>query len=55
MDDTNSLFERGGGCHEVCAGEPQPMFQIYAEEVALALGVEGYRELCVSQGAEPRL
>ena len=55
MDDTNSLFERGGGCHEVCAGEPQPTFQIYAEEVALALGIEGYRELCEKQGVPPRL
>ena len=55
MDDTNSLFERGGGCHEVCAGEPQPTFQIYAEEVALALGLDGYRELCAAQGVTPRL
>lgn len=55
MDDTNDLFTRGGGCFEACAGEPQPMFQIYAEEVAIMLGVEGYRELCARQGAVPRL
>ena len=55
MDDTNDLFNRGGGCHEVCAGEPQPVYQIYAEEVALALGVEGYRELCALEGTAPRL
>jgi hypothetical protein len=55
MDDTNDLFQRGGGCYEACAGEPQPMFQIYAEEVTLMLGVEGYRSLCASQGVRPRL
>jgi hypothetical protein len=31
------------------------MFQIYAEEVALMIGVEGYRSLCTSQGVRPRL
>jgi hypothetical protein len=55
LDDENDLFSRGGGCFEVCAGEPQPLFQIYAEEVALALGLEGYRELCAAQGVQPRL
>jgi len=55
VDSENTLFERGGGCHESCACEPQPMFQIYAEEVALALGVEGYRALCAATGETPRL
>jgi hypothetical protein len=55
MDDTNSLFERGGGCHDVCVCEPQSVFQIYAEEVSLALGVEGYRELCEKVGEPARL
>jgi hypothetical protein len=55
LDDENDLFNRGGGCYEACAGEPQYMFQVYAEEVALALGVEGYRELCARVGVEPRL
>ena len=55
LDDTNSLFERGGGCHEVCACDAQPMFQIYAEEIALALGTDGYRELCQQRGVPPRL
>ncbi len=55
MDDTNSLFERGGGCHEICANEAQPVFQIYAEEVALALGPDGYRELCTKTGEQARL
>lgn len=55
MDDTNSLFERGGGCHDACEGAAEPVFQIYAEEVALVLGVEGYRELCAVQGVPARL
>ena len=55
LDDENDLFNRGGGCYENCAGEPQFMFQIYAEEVALALDIDGYRELCARVGAEPRL
>jgi hypothetical protein len=55
MDDTNDLFSRGGGCHEPCAGEGQFVFQIYAEEVAIMLGIDGYRELCAAQGVEPRL
>lgn len=55
MDDTNDLFTRGGGCFEACAGEAQPVFQIYAEEVAIMLGVDGYRALCAQQGVAPRL
>ena len=55
LDDENDLFTRGGGCYEDCAGEPQFMFQTYAEEVALALGVDGYRELCARVGEKPRL
>jgi hypothetical protein len=55
IDDTNDLFLRGGGCHEVCAGEPQPMFQIYAEELVLMIGRAGYRELCIRMGETPRL
>lgn len=55
LDDENDLFNRGGGCYEDCARDPEPMFQIYAEEVALAIGVEGYRELCARVGVEPRL
>ncbi len=55
MDDENDLFHRGGGCFENCAGEPVPMFQLYAEEVALMLGVDGYRELCKIVGEQPRL
>lgn len=55
MDDTNSLFERGGGCHEACTCEAQPLFQIYAEEVALALGLDGYRALCAQRQVSARL
>jgi hypothetical protein len=55
IDDTNDLFTRGGGCHELCAGPPQAMFQIYAEEVVLMIGRSGYRELCVKMGETPRL
>jgi hypothetical protein len=55
LDDENDLFNRGGGCYEDCAGEAQFMFQIYAEEVALSLGVEGYRELCDKMSVTPRL
>ncbi|MFN4293946.1 MAG: hypothetical protein ACK4JD_07430 [Thermoflexales bacterium] len=55
LDDENDLFNRGGGCYEDCAGDPEYVFQIYAEEVALALGVAGYRELCAFAGVTPRL
>jgi len=57
VDDENDLFNRGGGCYENCAGagEGEYMFQIYAEEVALALGLAGYRELCARMGESPRL
>lgn len=55
VDDDNSLFERGGGCHEKCAGEPRPMFQIYAEETVLAIGLDGYHKLCAATGESPRL
>jgi hypothetical protein len=55
LDDENDLFNRGGGCNEACECEPQFMFQIYAEEVALAIGIEGYRELCAAMGEQPRL
>ncbi|MDW8396645.1 MAG: hypothetical protein RMM31_10435 [Anaerolineae bacterium] len=54
LDDTSPLFERGGGCREACA-EAQPVFQVYAEETALALGIEGYRQLCRAVGVEPLL
>lgn len=55
LDDENDLFNRGGGCNEACDCPAQQVFQIYAEETALALGVEGYRELCEMAGVEPRL
>lgn len=55
LDDDNDLFNRGGGCYEACECDPQPVFHIYAEETALALGVEGYRELCARVGIAPRL
>lgn len=55
IDDENDLFNRGGGCHEACACAPQFLFQVYAEEVALALGMAGYRELCAAMGEQPRL
>jgi len=54
LDDANDLFQRGGGCYEPC-DDAQPVFQVYAEEVALALGVEGYRQLCQLAGVPPRL
>ena len=54
LDSDNDLFERGGGCCQ--AGETaQPVFQVYVEETALALGLDGYRELCAQAGVEPRL
>lgn len=55
LDDENDLFNRGGGCYEDCACDPEYVFQIYAEEVALALGLDGYRELCVAVGVPPRI
>lgn len=55
IDEENDLFERGGGCNEACACAPEHMFQIYAEEVSLALGIDGYHELCQKAGVEPRL
>jgi Fe-S-cluster containining protein len=54
IDDENDLFERGGSCSAACAAA-QPLFQIYAEEVAHVLGVEGYRELCRHAQEAPRL
>lgn len=55
LDDENDLFNRGGGCYEDSACDPEYVFQIYAEEVALALGLDGYRELCVAVGVPPRI
>jgi len=54
LDDENDLFQRGGCCCEP-GDDAQPVFQIYAEETALALGVEGYRQLCAHAGVPPRL
>lgn len=54
LDVENSLFDRGGGCYEHCA-TAQPVFQVYAEETAMVLGVDGYRRLCKHVGVEPRL
>jgi hypothetical protein len=54
LDSENALFEHGGGCYENCA-VIQPVFQVYAEETSMVLGVDGYRELCVKAGVEPRL
>ncbi len=53
LDSDNPLFERGGGCHAACE-QPQVVFQVYAEETALGLGVEGYRELCKRVGIAPK-
>ena len=55
MDYENSLFDRGHGCFEGCVCAPQPVFQIYAEETALAIGLDGYRALCEATGEAPRL
>ena len=54
LDDDNDLFERGGSCSEACS-EAQPIVQVYAEEASLALGLDGYRELCRRAGLTPRL
>lgn len=54
LDEDNDLFQRGGSCAQPAA-DPQPVIQIYAEEVSLALGVEGYRRLCARAGLTPRL
>lgn len=54
LDSENSLFEHGGGCYENCA-VIQPVFQVYAEETSMVLGVDGYRELCGKVGVEPRI
>jgi hypothetical protein len=55
LDDENSLFERGGGCEQPGESPGPPAFQVHAEETALALGVDGYRELCALRGVVPRL
>ncbi len=55
IDSDNDLFSRGGGCHDECPGTLSPIFQIYAEEISIMLGVEGYRELCAIQQETPRL
>jgi Fe-S-cluster containining protein len=54
LDDHNVLFGTGGGCYED-GGNLQFVFQIYAEEVALVLGVDGYRDLCAAMDVAPRL
>jgi hypothetical protein len=54
LDADNPLFDEGGGCYERCATR-QHVFQVYAEETAFVLGVEGYRELCQRMGVTPRL
>jgi Fe-S-cluster containining protein len=54
VDDENNLFGRGGSCSAAC-GVAQPVFQVYAEEVAHVIGIDGYRELCARVGVEPRL
>jgi Fe-S-cluster containining protein len=54
IDDENDLFSRGGTCSEACA-TTQPVFQVYAEEVAHVLGLAGYRRLCEMTGQNPRL
>jgi Fe-S-cluster containining protein len=54
LDKENSLFEHGGGCSASSATQ-RPVFQVYAEETAMALGVEGYRELCRRVSVAPSL
>jgi hypothetical protein len=54
LDHDNELFDRGGGCRENCP-VAEPIFQTYAEETSLILGVDGYRELCALTGVSPRL
>ena len=54
LDSDNSLFDHGGGCYEACT-EVQSVFQVYAEETAMVLGLDGYRELCSRVGTIPRL
>lgn len=54
LDSDNDLFERGGGCRAQ-SQQARPVFQVYAEEVALVLGVDGYRDLCRQAGEQPRL
>jgi Fe-S-cluster containining protein len=54
LDAENDLFERGGGCHETCADE-QYVFQVYAEEMVMAIGRDRYHALCQRVGVPPRL
>lgn len=54
LDSGNSLFEHGGGCYQD-AIDAQPVFQVYAEETSMALGIDGYRELCRRAGVQARL
>ena len=54
LDSENTLFNQGGGCFRECA-TMQQVFQVYAEETAMVLGIDGYRELCRQAGIEPRL
>jgi len=55
LDDENSLFERGGGCEQAGDAPGEPAFQVHAEEIVLALGLDGYHELCALRGVTPRL
>ena len=55
-DRDNAVFSAGHCCSVPCAAAAaEPVFQIYAAETALALGLEGYRKLCVATGQTPKL
>jgi hypothetical protein len=54
LDSGNTLFDHGGGCYREC-DTTQHVFQVYAEETAIVLGIDGYTELCQKVGIEPRL
>jgi len=45
LDDSNDIFKRGGNCGQH-SNTLAPLYRIYQEELVLALGQDGYEQLC---------
>ena len=45
LDDENAIYALGGTCQRA-ATIPTPLYRIFKDELVLALGQEGYAELC---------
>ena len=45
LDEDNPLYIKGGSCQRPNPGRPIPLYRLFAAELTLALGEEGYAEL----------